>query len=270
METKDLVTLIARDKGHRAIDLVVISLRGLQTLAAAASSATELGETARAMQRARPASACLQNILDEFCRRLESMGDADVGTGVADICNGLAEEMVTAQDTVANRMASLIADGDRIMAFSMSSTIRRVFEIARQQNKRVQAIVCESRPGMEGRLLANDLSRMNIETTCITESQIGIFMRDTDKAVLGADRLLANGDVVNKAGSLLVALAARHCEVPLYVGAESFKQSDREDFELEEFNVEELDLPKMSGVTARNFYLEILPDHLISRLITDK
>ncbi|MBD3648303.1 MAG: translation initiation factor eIF-2B [Pseudomonadales bacterium] len=270
MEIRDLVTLIAQDKGHRAIDLVVISLRGLQTIAGRVNSATELIDTAREMQNARPASASLQNVLDAFCERLQDMKEANLAAGVAVICNDLAEEMITAQDAVAERMATLVEDGETVMTYSMSSSIRRFYEVTHRQNKRVGAIVCESRPGMEGRLMANDLSHLDIETTYITESQVGIFMKQADKVVLGADRLLASGDVVNKAGSLPLALVARHYGVPVYVCADSFKQSSNDVFETEEFDADELELPMMASVKVRNIYLEVLPKDLISQLITDK
>lgn len=271
MTTDDLITLIGQDESHRALDLVVIALRGLQALAENEGSASRVIDAARAIQQERPRVACLGNILDEFCQRLESDHDEDSVYGaVSRVCDALAADMIVRQDDIARQMAGLIGHGDTVMTHSMSSTISRVFYESGMQNKDVRAIITESRPACEGRLLAEDLSRMEIPTNFITESQIAIFMSRTDKVILGADKLLPDGSVVNKAGSFLVALAAHRFDVPLYVCAESFKQSQQQDPEYDEMAGDELEMPSLSSVTARNFYVEQVPSDLITRVITDK
>lgn len=271
MTTDDLITLIGRDESHRALDLVVIALRGLQTLAESETSRTRVIDTARAIQAKRPGVAPLEHILDDFCRRLDSdPGEDNLAGTIGRICDDLAADMIARQDGIARETAGLIGDGETVMTHSMSSTISRVFYELTVQKKAVRAVITESRPACEGRLLARDLSRMAVPTIFITESQIGIFMAQTDKVILGADKLLSDGSAVNKAGSLLVALAAKRFGVPLYVCAESFKQGRGEELERIEMPGAELELASLSSVTPRNIYVETVPADLITRVITDK
>ncbi len=93
-----------------------------------------------------------------------------------------------------------------------------------EAGKDVSVIADETRPFLQGaRLTAWELTHDGIDTTVITDNMAATFMRQglIDLAVVGADRIAANGDVANKVGTYGVAVLAREHGVPFYVAAPS-------------------------------------------------
>ena len=80
----------------------------------------------------------------------------------------------------------------------------------------------ETRPLLQGaRLTAWELQRAGVETTVICDNMAAALMRDRQIgfAIVGADRIAANGDTANKIGTYGLAILARHHRVPFYVAA---------------------------------------------------
>lgn len=85
-----------------------------------------------------------------------------------------------------------------------------------------RVLATETRPLLQGaRLTAFELAQMGAEYQLIVDSAVASVLTSglVDVAVVGADRIAVNGDVVNKIGTLQVALAARHAGVPFVVAA---------------------------------------------------
>ena len=153
------------------------------------------------------------------------------------------------------------------MTHSISSTVRNVFLELKHVDAHNHVIVTESRPGDEGKMLAEFLAEIRVQTTYITEAQIDLWMPNADKVVVGADAVLADGSVINKCGTNLMALSARYHGIPFYVCAESFKQSANNDYELETMDPSELNLG-IAGVNVSNTYFEEVPAELITEWIS--
>jgi methylthioribose-1-phosphate isomerase len=80
--------------------------------------------------------------------------------------------------------------------------------------------VGETRPRNQGAsLTAWELARAGVDCTVVADNAGGELMRQglVDAVIVGCDRVAANGDVANKVGTYLKALAARDCGVPFYV-----------------------------------------------------
>jgi methylthioribose-1-phosphate isomerase len=91
-----------------------------------------------------------------------------------------------------------------------------------EAGKRVAVFADETRPFLQGaRLTAWELVRDGIETTVITDNMSGSLMRQgkVDLVVVGADRIAANGDTVNKIGTYGIAVLAQEHQIPFYVAA---------------------------------------------------
>jgi translation initiation factor 2B subunit (eIF-2B alpha/beta/delta family) len=109
--------------------------------------------------------------------------------------------------------------------------------------------------------------------TLLTDAEAGLFIPACAAVVVGADSVLADGAVVNKAGTYLLALAARANRpnpVPFVALAETLKIAPTSKPHLEEMDpaevVSSLELP---GVSARNIYFDRTPAALVSALITE-
>ena len=85
----------------------------------------------------------------------------------------------------------------------------------------VHVWVSETRPRNQGLLTAWELAQHGVPHTLIADNAAGLLLArgDIDAVIVGADRIAANGDVANKVGTYLKALAAQANGVPFYVAA---------------------------------------------------
>lgn len=229
----------------------------------------ELLDFAEALAALRPSMCAIGNLV---CRWRDGMAACNGDAGAvraaareeADAVNAWADAATEATVTAA---VQRIGSARRILTHSSSSTVGRVLLALGATGARV--IVTESRPGYEGRTLAATLARAGVGVTCITDAQAGLFVAEADAVLLGADAVLADGALVNKAGSLLIALAAREAGTPVVVAAEGFKRTAAEAIELEEMPGAELEAPRINGIEARNIYFDVTPRALIDCYCSD-
>lgn len=157
------------------------------------------------------------------------------------------------------------------MTHSLSGTVLDVLTNCLSQIE--QIIVLEGRPRYEGREVARTLSQKHASVTLITDAQADIFLPQCHAVVVGADSILANGDVLNKAGTALLAWAAQGHTVPLYVLSESLKISPNswsgDLTQLEEKEPTEVLEQGIDGVSIRNFYFDRTLSKLVSGVITE-
>lgn len=85
----------------------------------------------------------------------------------------------------------------------------------------VHVWVSETRPRNQGLLTAWELRQHGVPHTVIADNAAGVLLArgEVDAIIVGADRIAANGDVANKVGTYLKALAAREARVPFLVAA---------------------------------------------------
>jgi methylthioribose-1-phosphate isomerase len=126
--------------------------------------------------------------------------------------------------------AALVKDGSTILthcnagalATAGYGTALGVIRAAVAEGKRVQVLVNETRPFLQGaRLTAWELRKERIPATLITDGMAGHFFQRgaIDCVIVGTDRTAANGDVANKIGTYTVAVLAHRHGVPFYVAA---------------------------------------------------
>ena len=155
----------------------------------------------------------------------------------------------------------------------------------------VHVWVDETRPRNQGaNLTSYELNEEEIPNTIIADNTGGILMQrgEVDMCVVGTDRTLSNGDVCNKIGTYLKALAAYDNNVPFYVALPSstidWNIKDAKDIPIEERNSEELShvegidennqvkkvliYPQKSK--AMNLAFDVTPAKYVSGLITER
>jgi translation initiation factor eIF-2B subunit delta len=227
---------------------------------------------AGSLRDARPSMAALRNLVDRFLSSLPLVRDQPLElarTHVISSANKVAEESRQAVTEVSRHATALVDKGQKVITHSLSSTLLAVFRSL--VGRSVRAVITESCPLREGLILAQELSRLNIDTEYITDAQMGIFAARSDLALVGADTLLRDGSIVNKAGTYLLALAAHDAGIPFYVCCESFKCADfsTDQVMLEEMSTSELSAPQLPHVHLRNVYFDITPARLITALVTE-
>ena len=149
----------------------------------------------------------------------------------------------------------------------------------------------ETRPRNQGaNLTSYELNEEEIPNTIIADNTGGILMQrgEVDMCIVGTDRTIATGDVANKIGTYLKALAAKDNNVPFYVALPSstidWETTDFKNIPIEERNSEELShvegldennnikkvliYPKKSKVM--NLAFDVTPAKYVTGLITEK
>jgi len=222
------------------------------------------------LQYARPSMAPIHNLVQRWA---DAVTDIEAQTArefrheAARLAQALSDRSIQAVDEVAAAAAGLIRPGSTIITHSLSTTVQATFRALLRHEPR--AIVTESRPGLEGRAHARALDRLGIPVSFITDAQAGHFCARADIALVGADTVLGDGAVVNKAGTYLLALAARDQGIPFHVCCESFKQVPfaTTSFELESLDPAEMEPPRGRHITTYNVYFDITPARLVDAWI---
>ena len=162
---------------------------------------------------------------------------------------------------------------------------------AHKKGIKVHVWVDETRPRNQGaNLTSYELNEEGVSNTIIADNTGGILMQrgQVDMCITGTDRTLSNGDVANKVGTYLKALAAHDNKVPFYVALPSstidWNLKNSKDIPIEERNSEELShiegLDKNNKLTkvliypknskAMNLAFDITPAKYVTGLITEK
>ena len=162
---------------------------------------------------------------------------------------------------------------------------------AHQKGIKVHVWVDETRPRNQGaNLTSYELNEEGIPNTIIADNTGGILMQrgQVDMCIVGTDRTLSNGDVCNKIGTYLKALAAKDNNIPFYVALPSstidWNIKDHKEITIEERNSEELShiegldednklqkvliYPQKSK--AMNLAFDVTPAKYVTGLITEK
>lgn len=234
----------------------------------------ELKDLAEQLIAARPSRLVVSNVLRYWLNSLpELQEDLDRARGrVGAHAEEVIELLQGAQNEVVARCLEEIQPGMTIMTHSSSSNVMALFRACHLADLKIEAIITESRPGMEGRNLARYLNKLGVPCQFITEAQMASFVVQADKILIGADSVLRDGSLISKAGSHLLALAAKDVGIPFWVLAEGFKHSLvlPEDAVLEEVDIEELQLEEMPYVEVRNVYFDLVPARLITAWVDEE
>jgi methylthioribose-1-phosphate isomerase len=117
-------------------------------------------------------------------------------------------------------MADRLVDGDVILTHCWAdSLLTETVRAALEQGKSIAAYCTETRPYLQGaRLTAESLAELGVDTTVITDSMAATVMSRglVRTYITAADRVTLDGHVVNKVGTLQIALAAREYGIPYY------------------------------------------------------
>lgn len=157
-----------------------------------------------------------------------------------------------------------------ILTISRSGTLLSVFKLWHKENNKLNVIVCESRPALEGRLFAKDLCKAGITCTLITDTMAGLFIPKVDAVIVGADLILKKGNVVNKTGSNALAVLCKEYNKPFYVVTTTDKFSRKNKFRSIKDDTSRVWNYKNKNLLIENIPFEEIDKKYISRIITDE
>jgi methylthioribose-1-phosphate isomerase len=255
----------------------------------------DLEKTASALKMARPTAVNLSWALE---KELSVVKDALEGKNlqalrilVLEEAQRIADDDIKRNKRMGQHGAVLIDDGDTIITHCNTGALATVdwgtalgvVRVAHDQGKHIQVLVDETRPRLQGaRLTGWELQQYGIPYEIISDNMAGHFLHtgQAQKVIFGADRIAANGDIANKIGTYMLALAAHDNGIPVYSVAPT-STIDLSLLDGTKIPIEERDPDEVLGIqfhgervvpqgaTARNPAFDITPGRLITAIVTE-
>lgn len=239
----------------------------------------------------RPTAVNLRWALDRMRRVLEPVASVDCAARAYAEAAAMADEDVAACEAIARHGEPLLrqawerAGGVRpvnvlthcnagwLATVDWGTALAPVYR-AHEAGIPVHVWVDETRPRNQGLLTAWELAQHGVPHTVIVDNAGGLLMRQgrVDLCLVGTDRTTRTGQVANKIGTYLKALAARDTGIPFYVAA----PSSSIDFSLDDGDripIEERDRAELAwdpSVPAINPAFDVTPARLITALVTER
>lgn len=253
----------------------------------------DLADAAEELHGSRPTAVNLSWALKRLLRVAASPHSSanDLRAALLDEAQRLADEDVEINKRMARFGAELIQDGDTILHHCNTGALATVdwgtalgvIRMAHTMGKSIHVLVDETRPRLQGaRLTAWELDQYQVPYEIISDNAAGYYLSRSavQKVFVGADRVAANGDVANKIGTYMLALAAHDNTVPFY----AVVPTSTVDLSLahgglipveERSPAEVLDIQSAGrpvtppGANARNPAFDITPHRLVTGIVTE-
>lgn len=245
------------------------------------------------LRNARPTAYNIFAILDRIEKKIKSSNFKTIGDLIKiveeearniheedrELCNRIAKNGVKVLSENANVIT--ICNTGMLATGGIGTALGVVYEGYRLGKIR-RVYVLETRPLLQGaRLTMYELMKNNVPSTLITDNMIAfLFSRvKVDVALVGADRIVRNGDTANKIGTYNLAVICNHFKIPFYVVAPyttiDLELEDGSQIPIEERRAEEVKFFRHQQTAPMeaevwNPAFDITPSELITGIITDK
>jgi methylthioribose-1-phosphate isomerase len=190
----------------------------------------KIEKVAQEFLNTRPTAVDMHNMV---ARMLTAMKQADTAQRCAEIAlnesQRIAEENAEACKNIGLLGRDLIHDGDGVLTHCNTGalgtvdygTALSIIRFAYYQNKDFYVLATETRPWLQGRLTSWELTQEGIKHYVIADNAAGYYMKNGDVRIVlvGADRILSNGDIINKIGTYTLATLAHENKIPFVVAA---------------------------------------------------
>jgi methylthioribose-1-phosphate isomerase len=245
------------------------------------------------LKKARPTAANLAWAVDRMMR----VARQDIYSTASEIRQALvaeaqriADEDVASNQAMGKHGAALIRNGDTVLHHCNTGALATVdygtalgvIRAAHEQGKQIRVLLTETRPRMQGaRLSAWELKQLGVPFEIITDAAAGFYMRkgEVNIALVGADRIAANGDTANKIGTYMLAVLAKENHVPFYTVAPTstvdLKVAIGEDIPIEERPPDEVRRPYDNALIpddypVRNPAFDITSQRYLAGIVTER
>ncbi len=182
--------------------------------------------------------------------------------------NKYDEILINIYDKIYLKVQNELLKYTNFITISNSKTVYEILKRIKKERSKITVFVSESRPKYEGRILAQKLAEEKINVHLITEAMLSNYVKNSDAAIIGADIILKNGNVVNKVGSSTLAIVCKYYKVPFYVVADKSKFSSNDIFNRKEMPSAEIWRNKSVNIKIPNYYFEEIDKKFITKVFT--
>jgi ribose 1,5-bisphosphate isomerase len=240
----------------------------------------QIKTTAYNLREARLSSAALHNCLDHIENAAqnafyEKKSLKDMRQSIGAACDEFVARIAEAKQQIGEIGSKRIRSGDRILTLCRSTTVLAILQKVVEQGKEIEVFVAESRPDLEGRLLANEVAELGIPVTLVTDFAARIFLSDIDILLAGGEAIAANGAIVSKVGTATLAELCHGARVRVLIAVGSYKFSHEtllgRLITLEEGNPDQIVSRKEINpqITIRNPLFDVTGNEHIDAFITE-
>ena len=268
---------------------------------------TAVRQAAVAVGQARPTAVNLRWAIERVLARIEGVADSDIVATLAGEATLICDEDVDISAAIGRHGLAIIEDiaarknGNAVNVLTHCNagalatinwgTATAPVYFAQQKGIKVHVWVDETRPRNQGsQLTAWELAENGVPHTLIVDNAGGHLMQHgkVDLCIVGTDRTTRSGDVANKIGTYLKALAAFDNNVPFYVALPSTTIDWSLDDGVAGIPIEERDAAEVSHITGSdqgnvvsvntvptdtaisNYAFDVTPARLVTGLITER
>jgi methylthioribose-1-phosphate isomerase len=281
---------------------------GMALAMRADASDASLDRAYRTLIATRPTAINLKWALDGMASLLRPLPPSDRTAAAYSRAAGISEEDVAINRAIGEHGIALIKaiaatrkHGERVNVLTHCNagwlatvdwgTATAPIYLAHDSGHAVHVWVDETRPRNQGAsLTAWELGHHGVPHTVIPDNTGGHLMQHgmVDLVIVGTDRVTANGDVCNKIGTYLKALAAHDNDVPFYVALPSptidFSVDDGKQIPIEQRDADEVTMMRgrtadgrletvrvvSDGSPVANYAFDVTPARLVTGLITER
>lgn len=245
------------------------------------------------LNSSRPTAVNLQFALTKILEHIQKATNTNVDTllnEILELAHQIYQEDLKICTALGENALPLIKEGMGILthcnagaiAVSRWGTALAPLHMASANGVQFTVYVDETRPLLQGsRLTAWELMQSGIDVRLITDNMAAWMMAQgkVQMVIVGTDRVVANGDVCNKIGTLSIAIAAKYYKIPFYVSCPSttidLVTKTGKDIHIEERAAQEITTIKgvpiaPENVKVANPAFDVTPHELVTALITEK
>ncbi|MGC8609366.1 MAG: hypothetical protein ACP5UV_05810 [Thermoplasmata archaeon] len=174
--------------------------------------------------------------------------------------------IVKKQNEMAAEIASKIIKCRSIVTISNSSM---VYDAILRMKVLEKVTVLESRPANEGIKMADRLKKAGINVIIATDASMCTALKESEAAMIGSDSILADGTVINKTGSLPLAICSSYLNKRFTVLSTSMKVEHGYLPENYPAFLKHESSEISAGFKVINYYFEMIPPDLISDYVME-
>jgi ribose 1,5-bisphosphate isomerase len=221
----------------------------------------------RLLVEARPNEPMLRNLLARFDSEASNLN----GRALVDLAEEMLDRLDAEEEELHRQGAQLVEEGAKIFTHCHSSSAVGILLRAHREGKRFRVFTTETRPRFQGRITARELARAGIPVDHSVDSAAKYALDGASLFLFGADAILPSGFLLNKVGTGIFCVVARHYGVPTYSATHTLKVvHDRMDERVEERDRREVWDDPPEGVTIRNPAFDRVNLKYVSGIVTEK
>lgn len=166
----------------------------------------------------RPTNNHIRTVVSMMAAAARGLAPDHFASGMRAVMEDAWEKRFARNRRLGQNASELVEDGDTILTHCWAeASLIETLAATLRAGKRVKVVCTETRPYLQGsRLTAHSVAEMGIDVTVITDNMAAHAMDRglVTRYMTAADRVTLSGHVINKVGTLQIAIAARHFGIP--------------------------------------------------------